>query len=309
MLWSLATDLQAIFNFEHNKAMINNYFITDLTVEAAEKLGFSDIAKTKKLSYGIEQNFINIKNLDTAKKLQRERGVYITYDCGGEIFENNRACAALERYLSNSIIELSGVLRKKSPVFVVGLGNGEIVADSLGSLTVSKIAVNRQLEEVGRLEGQSVCALAAGVYGATGIQSLEVVKALCGEINPSLVILVDSFATSSVARLGQSFQLSTAGITPGSGVGQDKERIDKSVLGVNVISLGVPLLLSLRTVIGGFVNKFIEETGCEKNEFKLRSMLVENKLSSLVVAPKNIKFLAELSSGVIANAINKAFYA
>lgn len=299
--------MQLIFIFEHNKNMFDEFFVTDMIIEAAERQNVFDIAKSKRLSYGIEQRFINIKSMEAAKKLNRERGIYVTYDCSAEFMDNNRACSALERYIANTLTELGGILRKKSPVFVVGLGNGDIAADSLGSLTVSKVAVSRQTEETGQLHTQSICALSAGVYGATGIQSLEVVKALSDSIKPSLVILVDSFATSSVVRLGQSFQLSTAGITPGSGVGQDKERIDKSVLGVPVVAIGVPLLLSLRTLISSFVSRFAEQSGCEKDEFKLRNMLVENKLSSLIVAPKNIKFLAELASSVIANAINKAY--
>lgn len=118
---------------------------------------------------------------------------------------------------------------KSSPVLVVGLGNRHIVADSLGQRSVERIKVSRFVQ-TGKT--QSVCAFATGVLGMTGIQSAELVAGLVEKIKPSCVILIDSLATGAVSRLGKSFQISSCGISPGSGVGQDKERIDKSILSV-----------------------------------------------------------------------------
>ncbi|MEG2540525.1 MAG: GPR endopeptidase [Clostridia bacterium] len=286
--------------------MLNENFVSDMAVEVVNRSDFADITKNKNLTCGIVQRYINLLDAALAKKVGREKGVYITFDC-----PRNETSAelsqALEKYLSKSILELVGIIKKTEPVFVVGLGNDEVVADSLGSRVVSQIAVNRQIYGTTPVKSQCICALSAGVYGATGIKSIEVVKSLTSTIKPSAVILIDSLATSTVGRLGASYQLSTSGIAPGSGVGQNKEKIDKNALGVPVVAVGVPFVLSMRTVISKFVADYMENQGYENNEYLLRSNLIDAKLSNLIVAPKEIKFYVEFSANVIANAINLSF--
>lgn len=283
--------------------MFDEFFITDIAIEAAQRAEIGDIARKTKLSYGIEQLFLNVDTIELSKRINRERGVYVTLDCGPDVYVSSKACFALEKYVSNVIVKLAGNIKRSSPVFVAGLGNNEITADALGGYTVGKIKVSRGNDSV----TQEVCALSAGVYGATGIQSVEVISALTKTINPSLVILVDSFATSSVNRLGASYQISTAGLAPASGVGQDKPRIDRSVLGVPVISIGVPLVLSMRTLICNFASSYAEKLGCENDQFKLRQYLSDSKLSGLIVAPKDIKYMVEICSDIISGAINRTF--
>lgn len=287
--------------------MIGKEIVTDMAVEAAQQASLGDLCRLTKLSYGIERRYLNIKSVELAKKTGREKGVYITFDCPRTVYENNRAATALEKHLASAVEGLIGILRKSSPVLVIGLGNPDVVADSLGERAVGKISVNRQKIEKLNVNEQCVCTLSTNVFGATGIQSVEVAQAVTEKIKPTCIILIDSLATASVNRLGTSFQLSTAGIAPGSGVGQDKDRIDKSVLGVPVVAIGVPLMLSLRTAIYSFVKDYTATLNCENDEFKLREQLIDKKLSNLVVAPKEIDFYAETAACIIANALNMLF--
>ena len=190
-------------------------------------------------------------------------------------------------------------------MLVVGLGNRHIVADSLGQRCIESVKVTRYVEAGGRK--QSVCAFATGVLGMTGIQSAELIAGATAKIKPSCVILVDSLATGSVARLGKSFQISSTGISPGSGVGQHTESIDKSVLSVPTFAIGVPLLLSLRTGIYSFVKDFLDEEKIEANEYNLRKKLADCALSDLIVAPRDVDLAVSLSSKIVAGAINTAF--
>lgn len=286
--------------------MIDQDFVSDMAVEAAQAANLSDLCKLQKLSYGIEQRFLNIKTLDLAKKVGRERGVYVTYDCPKTIYENERHARALEKYLAQTVNNLVGTQKKSSPILVVGLGNADIVADSLGQRAAENIKVTRKNMDVSNFHTQCVCALQTGVLGTTGMQSNEVTSAIVEKIKPCLVILIDALATSCVSRVGTSFQISTAGITPGSGVGQDKERIDKSTLGVPVLAIGVPLMLSMRTALYNFVKDYTEALGCKINEFTLREELIKKNLSNLVVTPKDIDVLAQGAGLMIANAINSA---
>lgn len=280
------------------------HFVTDMAIEAAEPAGAYDLSKHFELDFGIVRHTLNVKNEELARQIGRERGVYITYDCPAEIHFSTRVASAAKGYIAGTLKQLAGTLKKTSPVLVIGLGNADISADSLGHRTADGVEVTRQ--NISEVRRQSVCAFATSVLGRTGIQSAELASAVTDKIKPSLVILVDSLATGNVSRVGTSFQVSTAGISPGSGVGQDKERIDKSVLGVPVIAIGVPLMLSLRTALYGFVKDYTESQGQKVDEFKLRERMADKKLSGLVVAPKDIDFMATNAANILADAINEA---
>lgn len=296
----------------HNKVMSilknqpkSEHFVTDMAIEGATALGFLKNVEGISLQFGIQKKVLRIKTIEDAKKIGRERGVYVTFDCPKSVLESQNASDYLSKQMAISLCELVGILKKTAPVLVVGLGNRHIVADSLGQRSVEGVRVTRHLDVASRK--QSVCAFATGVLGMTGIQSAELVAGAVEKIKPSCVILVDSLATGAVSRLGKSFQISSVGISPGSGVGQDKERIDKSILQVPTLSIGVPLLLSLRTGIYSFVKDFAKEENIEISEFDLRQKLGDCALSDLIVAPRDIDLVAALSSKIVANAINYAF--
>lgn len=286
--------------------MREEYYVTDMAVESAEGIDFGSSASRKTLSYGIEKRAINIKTLELARQIGKERGVYITYDCERRVLEGKTSSAYLANCLASSIKELVGITKKNSPILIVGLGNRNIVSDSLGDEVVSKVSVTRH-DRAGNVNKQSVCAIAPGVLGTTGMQTAEIVGAITDKIKPCAVILVDALATGAAKRLGRSFQICNSGISPGSGAGQDKERIDKSVLGVPTISLGVPLMLSLKTSVYTFLKEYLQDEQIDINEFSLRRKMADDLLSNLIVASKDIDYSVGLCSSVVANAINFAF--
>lgn len=276
-----------------------------MAVEAAEAQGLGELSKHTELSYGIIQRYLNVKSLELSKQIGRERGVYITFDCPRSIFGEERAEKALVRYISTALSGLLGTLRKSTPVLVIGLGNGGIIADALGERTVDGVQVTKQYLQ--SYSKQHVCAMTTGVFGTTGIQSADIAAAVTDRVKPCAVILIDSLATSSISRVGTSFQISTAGISPGGGVGQDKERIDKSVLGTPTIAIGVPLMLSMRTALYNFVKDYSEKAGCGVDEYRLRAELVEQNLSNLIVAPKEIDYFVNTAAMIISSALNRTF--
>ena len=282
-----------------------NEFVSDMAIEVAEANGLGELSKRTELQHGIVQHYLNIKSLELAKQVGREKGVYITFDCKRSIYDSERALKALATYISTAVSGLIGTVRKSTPILVIGLGNGGVIADALGQRVVDGIEVTKEYPT--SLVKQCVHAMTTGVFGTTGIQSADIASAVTDKVKPSTVILIDSLATGTVSRLGTSFQISTAGISPGGGVGQDKQRIDKSVLGVPVIAIGVPLMLSMRTAVYGFVKEYLTKAGGNIDEFRLRSEMAEKNLSNLVVSPKEIDFLVDASAGVIATALNRSF--
>lgn len=283
--------------------MIYGHIVTDLAVEGAMENGFGSLVDKKSLSHGLEKRSLWIKTAEQAHKIGRDMGKYVTFDAKENVYSDSAAQNYLATQIATSLKNLIGATKRSSAVLVAGLGNRLIVSDSLGSRTVEKLRVTRDLN-LSAL--QSVCALATGVSAMTGMQSAEIIGGVANKIKPCAVIVIDSLATSSVKRLGRSFQISTTGISPGSGVGLDKERIDKSTLGVPTLSIGVPMMLALKTAIYNFVKDFAMSDGKNIDEFALRESMKQENLSSLVVAPKDIDFLVEKASSIISQSIEIA---
>lgn len=132
---------------------------------------------------------------------------------------------------------LKKYLKGATDVLLVGLGNPAMKADSLGAETAARAIV-----------GKKIKTLLPSVSAATGIESFDVIRAVTREIGPKAVIVADALCAASGKRLGTVFQISDAGITPGSGVGNARREISRATLGVPVISVGVPTVIYARTV-------------------------------------------------------------
>ena len=144
--------------------------------------------------------------------------------------------------------------KKMGTVLVVGLGNREITPDALGPKTAEKVLATRHIrEELGEVEGleslRPVAVIAPGVLGKTGIESIELIKGAVQSVKPSLVIVVDAFAARESERLGNTVQIASSGICPGSGVGNSRKAVNETTLGVPVISLGVPTVVDASTIV------------------------------------------------------------
>lgn len=186
-----------------------------------------------------------------AAALGRPVGTYVTLELEGlasreeDIF--NRAVRAIAA-------ELGSMLNRLAPtglVLVAGLGNRAITPDAIGPLVHQNTLVTRHLvaqlpEQFGFL--RPVASLAAEVLGSTGVESGEVVRAVCEKIRPSCVVAVDALASRSLKRLCCTVQLSDTGITPGSGVGNHRFTLDQAHLGVPVIAVGVPTVVEGSTL-------------------------------------------------------------
>ncbi len=79
-------------------------------------------------------------------------------------------------------------------------------------------------------------------------------------------------AARSLERLGKTVQISTAS-APGAGVGNRRPRINQALLGVPVISVGVPTVVDAATVA---VDLLGEEHVTDEEKEKLREMVSPN---------------------------------
>ena len=204
---------------------------------------------------------IEITDERASKALMKPIGRYISINVGKIWLESDlrfdTAAKTVARELRNMAQRLCPSL---TSVLVVGLGNSYIISDAIGPLSVKGLTVNRHIEESDpvlfeKLKSLTVSAITPGVTAQTGMEAAELVKNAVKTVNPSLVLCIDALAAQDVLRLGTTVQLSDTGISPGSGIGNKRKEINKSSLGVPVISLGVPTVVDSSTLVYGMLEK------------------------------------------------------
>ncbi len=238
---------------------------------------------------GIRVTRVVIFNEEGAEAMGKPIGSYITLEAP-ELAESARE----QRKAMNVLAaELVGVLEgldwagETRSVLVVGLGNSDMTADALGPQVLAELAITRNMG----LEGSAylVSSIAPGVMGQTGMETAEILRGIVAQTGPDCVIVIDALAARSVTRLGTTIQLTDTGIQPGSGVGNYRNCLSKETLGVPVIAIGVPTVVSAATIV-----------------YDMTGTVVET-LHPMFVTPKNIDEIVKWLSGVIAAALNRTF--
>lgn len=195
---------------------------------------------------------------------------------------------------SNISDELSALIPNKERLLVVGLGNKSITPDALGPLSASRIIATRHVtkenvgSELSGLQLNSVSVLSAGVMGQTGIESSEMIYAVCEKVQPTCIIAIDALACSDISRLGTTIQITDSGISPGSGVQNRRKELSKETLGIPVIAIGVPTVVDMHSIVHS-----ITGTAPDKH------------LPNMMVTPRDIDKLIERTAHLLAFSINR----
>ncbi|MBO5938560.1 MAG: GPR endopeptidase [Clostridia bacterium] len=185
-------------------------------------------------------------------------------------------------------------------LLVIGLGNPKMTADALGAEVVERVMVTRKLYEPSEcFLAMSVSAISIGVLGTTGIETLEHLRALCHQIRPDLVLTVDALAAKRSERLGATIQISSGGISPGSGVKQPQKRLSRQTLGVPVVSIGVPTVIHASAIL----RESFEKLGILEWESAREIVAREG---DFFVMPKESDLLLRESANLLSSAINRA---
>ena len=67
-------------------------------------------------------------------------------------------------------------------------------------------------------------------------------------------------------RVNSTIQISTAGISPGGGVGNKRKALNKDYLGVDVIAIGVPTVVDAATLTSDVLDLAIDNLISQSNE-------------------------------------------
>ena len=169
-------------------------------------------------------------------------GSYITIDIKNlRIAQNEEIDKAAHRVSEELQVLYGKHIGKEDDILVVGLGNANVTPDSLGTRVITDIDITRHLLKYAPqyLEPNTrpVSAIAPGVLGTTGMETQEILKGIIDNVKPKLVIVIDSLASKSIARISSTIQIADTGIVPGAGVGNKRKELSKETLGIDVIAI------------------------------------------------------------------------
>lgn len=277
----------------------------------------------EKINEMISVSRVKISNENGENAIGKPKGNYITIDM-------KKIKVATDEQIQNGAEILGEELKKimekhinsKDDILVVGLGNIYVTPDSLGPKVINEIDVTRHiikyLPQYIDENSRPVSAISPGVLGTTGIETLEILKGIVDNINPKLLIVVDSLASRSIERISSTIQISDTGIVPGAGVGNTRKEISINSIGVPVIALGIPTVVELATLVSDGIDIFINslqekaESNDYLNKLKENDKYEEVKEAlnvgeyNMIVTPKEIDDLIENMKDIVARGINFA---
>ncbi len=278
-------------------------------------------AEEEKITEKIKVTRVKITNEEGEQAIGKKKGNYITIDIQKmNIITEEEAGKAAET-LANELRKLvEDKIQSKEDVLIVGLGNEEVTPDALGPNVVKDIEVTRHiinyLPQYIDENARPVSAIAPGVLGTTGIETLEVIKGVVDNIKPKLLIVIDALASRSMERISSTIQLSDTGIIPGAGVGNARKELTVNTLGIPVIAIGIPTVVETAVVVNDALDLFIEKLQQEAKSNEYLNKLKEEdnyeqikeallpKDFNFIVTPKEIDELILNMSEVVARGIN-----
>ncbi len=290
------------FSFKTDLALENREIFQKAQQKDAEIPGISTLLDDSDQDFLLTK--VSILTNEASSALSKPKGDFITIESPLLNSEIPRIDAKTIKKVSKTLFE-TGNINKKQSILVVGLGNSDITPDSLGSKVVEKLEITRHLAkyspELLPKEHRLVSAITPGVLGTTGIDTCEIIKGIVEKTSPELVIVIDALAAKEIHRVGTTIQISNAGIVPGSGVKNNRNEISHKTLGVPVVALGVPTVVSVPSIVHDATDNILDES--EKN--RVINSITLNKKYDFMVTPNTIDDIVENLSSIIAKSINK----
>ena len=251
--WNVRTDLAYDVVTRHKDYDIKDFF------ESYEEISGIPVYK-------------NIIGTEASKVLNKQKGTYYTIDLTKIDFHDVNLCENVEHALADVLIKmLINLNLKNKKCLLVGLGNINVTPDALGPYVMDNVIVTRHLFKMGNIsEGFSeVSAISPGVMGNTGIETFDIIKSVNDNIKADFVIVVDALASSSIARVNKTIQITDTGISPGSGVGNRRKELSEKTMGVPVIAIGVPTVVDAVTITSDAIDLVVKYLSKATNEKKV----------------------------------------
>lgn len=275
------------------------------------------------INENIKVSRVKITNQNGEQALGKPIGNYITIDVKKLKIAGEGEIQKASETLSNELRKIIDMhTDKQGEILIVGLGNIYVTPDALGPKVTNEIDVTRHiikyLPQYVEEGTRPVSAIAPGVLGTTGIETVEILKGIVDNTKPKLLIVIDALASRSIDRISSTIQISDTGIVPGAGVGNTRQEISQNSLGIPVVAIGIPTVVELATLVSDGIDIFIDrlQEKAESNEY-LNKLQQNDKYEevkealnvgeyNMIVTPKEIDDLIENMKDVVARGINFA---
>lgn len=258
-----------------NKGYRTDLVIDEITREKDTKLSSKILEKTKNVT--VEEVII-----DEKAKFNKKTGIYETISFTDITDKNNfkEVEEVAVKTLKNMLNKLN--ISSNAKILVVGLGNASSTPDALGPKTLDHVLVTRHLFLLGEVEEgyRNVASFKPSVTGVTGIETKDLIEGIKEKIKPDILIVIDALASSSIERLNKTIQITSAGISPGSGVGNNRLEISQDTLHIPVIAIGVPTVVDGATIVENTLQLLLKKIsyGIENKENeKLKLVPITNQ--------------------------------
>lgn len=252
-----------------------------------------------------------IKNEQGAKSMGKPIGTYLTLESQEMLFPDKDYHRRLSESIAKHLHTLLPDSSKKSPrsILVAGLGNDLVTPDALGPFAINHLRITRHIYQEYGQEGLEECkseaiisAFTPGVMAKTGIETVEIIKAVIEKTRPDILLVIDALAARTISRLNTTIQITDTGISPGYGVGNFRGKINEGSVGIPVIAIGVPTVIDAATIVYDTLAEYTKK----EDEEKVRSM-IDPHLGTMFVTPNDIDETIKLLSFTVAEGINIAF--
>ena len=296
---------------------------TDLALELKDELGENTQQETflegirvhqeNIGNKGLRETVIEIENEAGERQIGKPQGIYVTLE-GENMAEND---GGFHEEMSHCLAKrLRELLSGKKRLLFIGLGNGEVTPDALGPLVIKNLFVTRHMTGWKEMEGcPAVAALAPGVMAQTGMETGEIVEGIVKKIHPDALVVIDALAAKSSGRLNRTIQISNTGIAPGSGVGNHRNEITEKTMGIPVLAIGVPTVISIPSLACDIMESFCASQGegmedtfsswPESEKYHFLGEILDEKLWELFVTQKEIDEAVKRISYTLSEGINQ----
>ncbi len=300
--------------------MANFQVRTDLALEARESIGEAESAlhgvrveEYYKEEQDVRVTKVMIDTKNAAKAMGKPVGIYVTMEAPAMVEPDEAYHREISECFASELLELLPGKGEEQSVLIVGLGNREVTADSLGPQAVDNLFITRHIvREYGaaaynREKINLISALEPGVMAKTGMETAEIVKGVVRETEPDVLIVIDALAARSIRRLNRTIQITNTGIQPGSGVGNHRNALTQESLGVPVIAVGIPTVVDAATIVSDALEKLLEEEK-EADVVKYVSRQQKNfpELNNMYMTGKDIDAVVKRVSYTVSEGINLA---
>lgn len=294
---------------------------TDLVLELQEELKEEETEKNgivikrgERKEGKIKEVIVKISNKKGETLLGKPQGTYITLEMG-DLSQND---GEYHKEMSHLFAEhMERLVQNDTKILFAGLGNRNVTPDALGPFVMENLFITNHLGEVPFFQNmRESMAVMPGVMAQTGIETGEVLKGIIDRERPDVLVVVDALAAKNAERLNRTIQICDTGISPGAGVKNKRKEISRKTMGIPVIAVGVPTVISIPAIAGDIMEslsqilheeKWVRQYAAwsDREKYQFMAEVLPKELYELFVTPKEIDESIRRISYTISEGLNQ----